>query len=81
VTTTLALEYLELYASTLELGTCWAGYTQVCAQQFPPLIEFLEIPEDSVVTGMMMLGYPKLGYYRLPERNPLSIKWFEAKAS
>ncbi len=81
VSTTLALEYLELYATTLELGTCWAGYTQVCAQQFAPLVEFLEIPEDSVVTGMMMLGYPKLGYYRLPERNPLSIKWFEAKAT
>lgn len=80
VTTTLALEYLELYATTLRLGTCWAGYTQVCAQRFQPLVEFLRVPSDMVVTGMMMLGYPKFGYHRLPERNPLSVRWFEAKA-
>lgn len=77
VTATLALEYLELYATTLGLGTCWAGYTQVCAQQFAPLVEFLKIPKDCVVTGMMMLGYPKCRYYRLPERNPLSITWYD----
>lgn len=79
VSSNLALEYLELYATTLGLGTCWAGYTQVCAQHFAPLVEFLKIPEDCMVTGMMMLGYPKFGYYRLPERNPLSITWYDSK--
>lgn len=75
--TNLALEYLELYATTLGLGTCWAGYTQVCAHQFAPLAEFLKVPGDCMVTGVMMLGYPKFGYYRLPERNPANITWFE----
>lgn len=79
VSSNLALEYLELYATTFGLGTCWAGYTQVCAQQFAPLVKFLKIPEDCMVTGMMMLGYPKFGYYRLPERNPLSITWYDSK--
>ena len=44
VTTYLALEYVELYATSLGLGTCWAGFAQICAQQYPPLREFLEIP-------------------------------------
>lgn len=76
VTTYLALEYVELYATTLGLGTCWGGFAQVCAQQYPPLSQFLAIPQDRVVTGILMVGYPLHVYYRLPERNPLEVKWF-----
>lgn len=76
VTTYLALEYVELYATTLGLGTCWAGFAQVCAQQYPFLPKFLQIPEDRIITGMMMVGFPKYAYYRMPERKPLEIAWF-----
>lgn len=76
VTTYLALEYVELYATTLGLGTCWAGFAQVCAEQYPPLPDFLKIPDDRSVTGMMMVGFPKYAYYRLPERNKLEVAWF-----
>ncbi|NLI32741.1 MAG: 4Fe-4S binding protein [Deltaproteobacteria bacterium] len=81
ISSCLALEYVELYATTLSLGTCWAGYAQVCAQQYPPLTDFLGLPEDTVVTGMMMVGYPRYCYHRLPERNPLQVTWFDGKAS
>lgn len=79
ITTYLALEYVEIYATTLGLGTCWAGFTQVCAQQHPALAKFLEIPEDHAVMGMLMAGYPLYHYYRLPERNPLEVRWFQGK--
>lgn len=75
VTTYLALEYIELYATTLGLGTCWAGYAQRCAQQYPALPEFLNVPQDQVITGMMMAGFPRHDYYRLPTRNPLQVAW------
>jgi nitroreductase/NAD-dependent dihydropyrimidine dehydrogenase PreA subunit len=74
--TYLALEYVELYATSLRLGTCWAGFAQVCAQLYPPLPRYLKIPDGRVITGMMMLGYPQFGYYRIPERNPLDVEWF-----
>ncbi|MDY0040873.1 MAG: nitroreductase family protein [Desulforhabdus sp.] len=76
ITTCLALEYVELYATSLGLGTCWAGFAQICAQQYPALPAFLEIPEDRVITGMMMVGFPKYAYSRMPERNPLEVAWF-----
>lgn len=79
VSTCLALEYVEIYATVLGIGTCWAGYAQACAQQFPAMSEFLKIPPDRVITGILMAGYPKYGYYRLPERNTLDISWFEGK--
>lgn len=76
ISTYLALEYVELYAPVLGVGTCWAGYAQVCAQQFPALAGFLKIPADRVITGILMAGYPKFAYYRLPDRNPLDASWF-----
>ena len=79
VTTYLALEYVELYATSLGLGACWAGFAQICAQQYPPLREFLLLPETQLITGMMMVGFPKYTYYRLPERDPLQVAWFDER--
>ena len=78
VSTVLSLEYVELYAPALGIGTCWAGYTQICARQFPAFSQFLKIPARRRITGILMAGYPKYEYHRLPERNPLSVAWFEA---
>jgi len=75
-TTYLALEYAELYATTLGLGTCWAGFAHMCAQGSTTLQNFLRIREDREITGMMMVGYPKHHYHRLPERNPASVSWY-----
>ncbi|MHC1725425.1 MAG: nitroreductase family protein [Syntrophobacteraceae bacterium] len=76
--TTLSLEYVELYAPVLGLGTCWAGYAQVCAQQSPAFSKFLKIPEGNAITGILMVGYPEHGYHRLPPRNALDVAWFKA---
>jgi nitroreductase len=79
--TTLALEYVELYATALGLGTCWAGYVQTCAQQHPGLAAFLRIPADRMISGAMMVGYPQWRYYRLPQRNALQVNWFAETAN
>ncbi len=78
VSTVLSLEYVELYAPALGIGTCWAGYAQRCALQFPAFSHFLNIPAHRKITGILMAGYPKYKYQRLPERNPLDVAWFEA---
>lgn len=75
VTTFLALEYVELYATALGLGTCWAGYVNAYAMDRPDLARLLELPADHAVTGCLMAGYPDVIYARLPERNPLEVRW------
>lgn len=80
VSTCLALEYVELYAPALGLGTCWAGYAQACAREYAPLQKYLNLPEDRAVTGMMMAGFPKYWYLRLPERNRLDLRWLDGAA-
>ncbi|MGQ9857538.1 MAG: nitroreductase family protein [Thermodesulfobacteriota bacterium] len=72
---TLALCYLELAATTMGLGTCWAGLLQRALVFWEPLKQAVGLPEGHTNHYPMMLGYPKFRYHRLPERKPPSITW------
>jgi nitroreductase len=65
---TLALSYLELLAPTIGLGTCWAGILQGALRASPSVRAAVGIPEGHPHYYGMMLGYPDVKFYRLPER-------------
>jgi nitroreductase/NAD-dependent dihydropyrimidine dehydrogenase PreA subunit len=71
----IALTYLELAASSMGLGCCWAGYFNAAATVFPPMKEALSLPAGHQCFGSMMVGYPKFSYHRLPMRKPPPISW------
>lgn len=69
------LSYVELFAPTLGLGSCWAGLFEFCAfLNYRPLLDLFNIPKDKVITGALMVGYPKYTYKRLVDRNKLDVK-------
>ncbi len=69
-----ALTYVELYAPSLGLGSCWAGFFEMALfAKHQPLIEVLDIPEGKAIAGALMLGVPKHRYQRLVDRNPLDV--------
>lgn len=71
-----SLEYAELYATSLGLGTCWAGFVQLCAgAKYPPMLELMKVKEGVAVVGALMVGFPKYTYKRLVDRNPLQVDW------
>ena len=72
---TIALSYLELAATSMGLGCCWAGYFHAAATTFPPMKEALALPEGHQCMGSMMVGYPRFSYHRLPLRKPPEITW------
>jgi nitroreductase/NAD-dependent dihydropyrimidine dehydrogenase PreA subunit len=72
---TLALSYLDLMAPVFGLGTCWAGMLQRALRFAPPVKEALGVPAGHPHHYPMMLGYPKVKYYRLPERKPPKITY------
>jgi nitroreductase/NAD-dependent dihydropyrimidine dehydrogenase PreA subunit len=74
-TCTIALSYLELAATGLGLGTCWAGYFNMAATTFLPLMAALGLPEGHQAMGSMMVGYPAFTYQRLPSRKKPAITW------
>jgi len=69
-----SLAYLELYAPSLGLGSCWAGLFEVIAlTENSPMLKLFNIPEGKKITGAVMVGYPKYTYKRLVDRNPLDV--------
>ena len=71
----LALAYAELIALPLELGTTWAGYMMIATMFHRPLVEALNLPEGHKCFGVLMVGYPKLKFVRMPLRNPPPVEW------
>ena len=72
---TLALSYLDLLAPVMGLGTCWAGLLQGAMLTSPAIKRAVGIPESHPHHYPLMLGYPDVRYYRLPERRAPKISF------
>lgn len=74
--TIFSLAYLELYAPSLGLGSCWAGLLEMCLfDKYQPLLNLFTIPKGKEITGAVMVGYPLYHYQRMVDRNPLDVAW------
>ncbi|MNB81142.1 Ferredoxin-2 [compost metagenome] len=74
----ISLAYLELFAPTLGLGSCWAGmFERVAMRVNSPLLQLFNIPANKKITGAVMVGYPKYTYSRLVDRNPLEFTFID----
>jgi nitroreductase/NAD-dependent dihydropyrimidine dehydrogenase PreA subunit len=71
----IAMTTLELAATSLGLGGCWAGFVSIMANSFAPMQEALGIPADKAGYAHMMLGYPQYRYQRLVARKSPRITW------
>jgi len=72
-----SLTYMELFAPTLGLGTCWAGYFEglACGDDGHLVREYLGISDDLRIFGVLMCGKAAVKYRRLPDRDPLVLDW------
>ena len=71
----IALTHLELAASSLGLGACWAGYFMAAAGVYEPLQRELALPDGHKTFGALMVGYPTYTYHRIPLRHDQKIQW------
>ncbi|WDP88787.1 MAG: nitroreductase family protein [Desulfobacter sp.] len=74
---TIAMTYLDLAAQSFGVGTCWCGYFLRAATVYPPLAEKLGKNDGLLTHAVMMAGYPKFKYHRMPPRNTPKISWME----
>jgi nitroreductase len=72
----LALRNMELLALTLGLGTCWVGFLTVAGtkrrRKFNAL---LGLGPQYVVTGALMVGYPRHSYPVMIPRRARDVRW------
>lgn len=71
----IALSNLELAATGMGLGCCWAGFFMAASAGYEPMKEALSLPEGHECCGAMMTGYPRFRYQRIPPRRPPVITW------
>ena len=71
----IALTYLELAAHSIGLGACWAGFVQVASTFDPTVTQALQLPEDHLSFGALLIGYPKYRFSHIPARNDAQIIW------
>jgi nitroreductase/NAD-dependent dihydropyrimidine dehydrogenase PreA subunit len=71
----LAMEYFDLAAYSVGVGTCWAGWFRLAANYWNPLKRELKIPVGEKVFAVMMVGYPAHDSVRVPLRNEAKITW------
>ncbi len=70
--------YAELYAPVLGLGTTIGGFIETCGiTGYKPLLDLVGIPPKHKIVGTLLVGYPKVKYQRLPERQHLKYEFQE----
>ncbi len=74
---TIATTYLDLAAQSLGFGTCWCGYFFMAANAHAPLAEKLGQDKGLKTFAVLMAGYPKFSYHRMPTRKTPDITWSE----
>ncbi|MDR2439985.1 MAG: nitroreductase family protein [Planctomycetaceae bacterium] len=76
VDTAIAVETLDLCATAMRLGTCWAGFFIRASQNDPAINRWLGLSETETVHGGLMLGYVgNEAYQRIPFRPELELRW------
>ncbi len=73
----LAAAYLELAAHSRGIGACWAGFLMEAAEGYFPIRELLGLPEGHGIYAVLMLGYPKFHYKRIPRRREVKLTWLD----
>lgn len=75
----IALSYFELYANSLNLGTCWCGYAYRIIKMFAEFSEYLQIPDGYMPIYVMLFGYKDIEYKRTIQPNPYNFTVVEAQ--
>ena len=71
---TISATYLELAAFGFGLGACWAGYVNMAVNMSEDVRRFVGLSHRAAAGAVMMIGYSKYRYSRIPSRNPARIK-------
>lgn len=69
----IALSYFELYAQSMNVGTCWCGLGEYCLKIMPELSEYLDIPKGYKASYMMLFGEPDIKFARTVQPEPVEI--------
>ncbi|MDR0980596.1 MAG: nitroreductase family protein [Methanocalculaceae archaeon] len=71
----IALSYIDAFAPSIGLGTCWVGYVMIMLHLKPELGRILGIPDDWTPQYAMLAGYPGVSFSQIPPREVPEVVW------
>jgi nitroreductase len=66
---------VTLAARCMGLDTCYIGLFEFAANEYEPIVKELDLPPGNQVFSVLILGYPKLKFYRTVDRKPMRVRW------
>lgn len=79
VNATIAAEQLQIYATSLGLGSCWVGYAEVVLKASRAAAELAGVTAGREPQAVFTLGRPAVCFPRLPPRAPFPVVWRGAR--
>lgn len=70
----IAAQTVVLAAMTLGLETCYIGLFEA-ASTYPPIVKELGLEPGHRVYSVLILGFPKVTYFRTVDRKPIQARW------
>ena len=70
----IAAQTVVLAAMTLGLETCYIGLFEA-ASTYPPIVKELGLEPGHRVQSVLIMGYPKVTYFRTVDRKPIQARW------
>ncbi len=70
----LASSYMELMATSLELGVLYSGFFVICAKHSRKIRKILALDKGKKVVSCLVIGRTVVKYQRIPPRKKISVK-------
>jgi nitroreductase/NAD-dependent dihydropyrimidine dehydrogenase PreA subunit len=64
-----------LLARTMGLEYTYIGIFEAAANNYPAVMEELKLPEENRVYSVILLGYPKMKFFRTVDRKPAMVRY------
>lgn len=71
----ISLSYIDAYAPSIGIGTCWVGFVLMILNSNPELGKNIGIPVGWMPQAAMIAGYPGVKYTHIPPREVPEIVW------
>lgn len=71
----IAAQTMSMTAMTMGLETCYIGFFTNASKAHPPILEELKLPEGHKVYSTLIMGYPKITFFKSIDRKPIKVTW------
>jgi len=60
---------------TMGLESCYIGLFTNASSAHPPILEELKLPSGHAVYTTLIMGYPKIKFFKTVDRKPIKVTW------